>query len=170
MQSLEQLQARDRFTALRAVQPWMKRASEQGLRYMTKAPEPLKPGKQEYEYRHRPVELLRAMLAVWTRDSAAEGPVLEERFFAAMPRRAVFSLREKSLEIIARLRRGSETLSALYRSCRSGSELVATFVAILELCSSGSLKLERAGDELLLTLSGDEEAIASALEVIEDEV
>ena len=40
MQSLEQLQAQDRFAALRAVIPWMKGASDQGLRYLTKAPEP----------------------------------------------------------------------------------------------------------------------------------
>ena len=169
MQSLEQLQAKDRFAALGVVLPWMKRASETGLRFLTKAPEPLKPQKQEYTYRHEPVELFRALLAVWTRDSSSEGPVLEERFFAAVPRRSVFSLRDKSRELIARLREGPALLSAFYRSCRSDSELVATFVAILELCSSGSLKLSQNGKEITLSLSGDEEAIASALEGIEDE-
>ncbi len=168
MQSLEQLQAREKFASLGVMIPWMKHASEKGLLYLTKAPEPINPGKQEYNYRHQPVELLQAMLAVWTRDSST-GPVLEEQFFAAVPRRVVFSLRDKSHEIITRLRDGSQTLSALFRTCRSDSELVATFVAILELCGSGSLKMDKIGDEVLLTISGDEEAIESALESIEDE-
>ncbi len=168
MQSLEQLQARDRFAALSTLIPWMKRSSEKGLRYFTKMPEPLHPEKQEYSYRHQPVELLQAMLSVWTRDSDT-GPLLEERFLAAVPRKTVFSLRDKSMEIIGRLKKGAETLSSLYGSCRSDSELVATFIAILELCGAGSLKLEQHGEEILLLLSGDEEAIEAALGSIEDE-
>ena len=168
MQSLEQLQAKDRFATLRTVLPWMKHASEKGLQYLTKAPEPLRAEKQEYQYRHQPVELLRAMLTVWTRDNSP-GPILEERFFAAVPRRVVFSLRDKSREIIARLRTGAETLTALYGTCRSDSELVATFVAILELCGAGSLKLDREGDQILLSLTGDEASIASVLDRIEEE-
>ena len=167
-QSLEQLQAKDRFAALRTVIPWMKVASEKGFQYLTKAPEPVHPEKLQYDYRHQPIELLRAMLAVWTRDSGS-GPVLEERFFAAVPRRVVFSLREKSLELISVLRVGSKPLSWFYRICRSDSELVATFVAILELCGSGSLKLEKNDEEYVLSLSGDEEMIESALNTIEDE-
>ena len=108
------------------------------------------------------------MLAVWTRDSGS-GPVLEERFFAAVPRRVVFSLRDKSLEIITLLREGSRPLSWFYRICRSDSELVATFVAILELCGFGSLTLERNDEGFLLSLSGDEDMIQSALNTIEDE-
>lgn len=167
-QSLEQLQAREQFAALSSLVPWMKRSSEIGLRYFTKIPEPLHPEKQEYSYRHQPVELLKTMLAVWTRDSDA-GPLLEERFFAAVPRKTVFSLRDKSVEIIDRLKKGKESLSSLYRCCRSDSELVATFVAILELCGAGTLKLEQSGNEILLQLSGDEDAIEAALGSIEDE-
>ena len=64
---------------------------------------------------------------------------------------------------------GSKPLSWFYRICRSDSELVATFVAILELCGSGSLKLEKNDEEYVLSLSGDEEMIESALNTIEDE-
>lgn len=168
MQSLEQLQAKERFTALRASIPWMKHASEKGLLYLTKAPEPMHPEKQEYNYRHQPFELLQAMLAVWTRDNTT-GPVLEERFLSAVPRRMIFSLRDKSHEIISRLKQGPETLSSLFRTCRSDSELVATFVAILELCGAGSLKMEKNETEIFLTLSGDEESIKTVLDSIEDE-
>ena len=168
MQSLEQLQAQDRFAALRAVIPWMKGASDQGLRYLTKAPEPVRSEKQEYQYAHRPVELLQSMLALWIRDNSS-GPAFEEQFLAAVPRRVVFSIRDKSHEIIAVLREGSKPLSWFYRICRSDSELVATFVAVLELCGSGSLNLERSDDGYLLSLSVDETVIESVLNAIEDE-
>ena len=168
MQSLEQLQAKERFAALGIVIPWMKKSSDKGLQYLTKMPEPLHAERQEYEYRHQPVELLRAVLDIWTRGSHT-GPQLEEHFFAAVPRRVVFSLREKSNDIISRLREGKKTLSWFYQICHSDSELVATFVAILELCGSGSLKLERSDTEIALSLSGDETAIESALNSLEDE-
>ena len=167
-QSLELLQARDCFAALRAVIPWMKAASDKGLQYLTKAPETVHPEKQDYAYSHRPVELLQSILAVWTRDSGT-GPALEDRFFAAVPRKVVFSLRDKSHAIISTLREGTKPLSWFYGICVSESELVATFVAILELCSSGSLKLDRSDGEILLSLSDDENVIETALNTIEDE-
>ena len=61
MQSLEQLQARDRFAAMSVVLPRLKAASEKGFLYMTKQPEPLPAKKQEYAYHHEPVDLLKAM-------------------------------------------------------------------------------------------------------------
>ena len=170
MQSLEQLQAKDRFAALSAVIPWMKRSSEKGLLYFTKQPEPVRPEKQEYSYQIQSTDLLKAILAVWTRDNAVQ-PGMEEHLFAAVPRRVVFSLRDKSHEIIDCLRKGPRTLRSFYRSCRSDSELVATFVAILELCGAGSLKLEYSTDgEVSLLLTGGEETIESALNTIEDEI
>ena len=167
MQSLEQLQAKDRFAALGTVIPVLKKKSETGLLYLVKTPEPLDPGPREYEYRHPPADLLKAMLRIWGREGE-NGPVLEERFFAAVPRRAVFSLRDKAQEILTGLRSSPMTLSSFYRSCRSGSELVATFVAILELCSAGSVKLEKSGEDILLSYTGGGDTDAQLLESIEE--
>ena len=58
MQSLEQLQARDRFTAMAVVLPQLKTASEKGFLYMTKPPEPLPGKKQGYVYHHEPLDLV----------------------------------------------------------------------------------------------------------------
>ena len=80
MQSLEQLQAKERFAALGIVIPWMKKSSEKGMQYLTKTPEPLHSERQEYDYRHEPVELLRAVLNLWTRDNHS-GPELKEHFY-----------------------------------------------------------------------------------------
>ena len=168
MQSLEQLQARDRFAAMSTVIPQLKAASEEGLLYMTKLPEPLPTKKQEYAYRHEPVELLKAMLGIWTRGRTGT-PETERRLFAAMPRRIVYSVRDKGYEILSSLRQGPQTLSALYMKCASSSEIVATFVAVLELCRTGSLQFERVEDQTVLRFSGSETEIETILENFEEE-
>ncbi|MBQ9663957.1 MAG: segregation/condensation protein A [Oscillospiraceae bacterium] len=167
MQSLEQLQARDRFAAMSVVIPQMKAASEKGLLFMTKHPEPLQSKKREYDYRHEPVDLLKAMLDVWSRGTAA--PVTEERLFAAMPRRIVYSVRTKGMEILNSLRSGPQALSRLYGRCSSGSEIVATFVAVLELCKTGSILFERVDEQIVLQFTGAESEIEQILEHFEDE-
>ena len=168
MQSLEQLQARDRFAAAAKVIPELKTASEKGLLYFEKRPEPVSRQKQEYSYRHEPVDLLKAILAVWTRGGQNE-PILSEDITAAMPRRIVYSVRDKGREILLSLKEGPRSLKTLFESCKSRSEMVATFVAVLELCSSGSLYMERAEEQVLLSYTGDESEIDSLLENIGDE-
>ena len=168
MQSLEQLQARDRFAALSTVLPQLKAASEEGLLYMTKQQEPLPTKKQEYSYRHEPVDLLKAMLGIWTR-SGASTPENERRLFSAMPRKIVYSVRDKGLEIITKLRSGPQTLNGLYGRCTTSSEIVATFVAVLELCRSGSLQFERLEEQIVLSFNGTDAEIEKILENFEEE-
>ena len=168
MQSLEQLQARDRFTAMTVVLPQLKAASEKGFLYMTKPPEPLPAKKQEYVYHHEPVDLLKAMLGIWIR-GASYTPETERRLFAAMPRRIVYSVRDKGMEIINRLRKGPQSLAGLYGRCNSSSEVVATFVAVLELCRSGSLTFERIKEQIILHFSGSDTEIEKVLESFEEE-
>ena len=146
MQSLEQLQARDRFAAMSVVIPRLKAASEKGFLYMTKQPEPLPAKKQEYAYHHEPVDLLKAMLGIWTRGTAST-PESERRLFAAMPRRIVYSVRDKGLEIINRLRKGPQSLSGLYGRCSSS----------------------RVDEQIILHFSGSDDEIEKVLESFEEE-
>ena len=141
MASLEQLKCRDIFAAVQKVTPELKKASEMGLRYYVKLPEPLPRMSKEYEYRHEPVDLLRALYGMYSRGSKT--PETEESFSSAIPRRIVYSVRDKSRQIIDRLRSGPAALSELYRACHSRSEVVATFMSILELCSLGSVRIDR---------------------------
>ena len=168
MQSLEQLRAKDTFTAIRQVTPELKKASELGLLYLTKLPEPLPKFRREYEYRHKPVELLKALAAVYSR--GVRQPEEEDSAISrAIPKRIVYSIRDKSRQILEALREGSTTLDALYRLCRSRSEVVATFVSVLELCSMGSVCIERGGDgdEYRVSFAGGE--VDEILEKIVDE-
>ncbi len=142
MQSLEQLKARDTLSSIRTLAPEWKRASEYGMLFYAKRPEPLPKEAGEYAYRHEPVDLLRALAGLYGRGGAA--PDTRE-VISAVPSRIVYSVKEKSRELIERLRQGNATLRELYGACRSRSEVVATFVSVLELCSLGSLRLRRRG-------------------------
>ena len=150
MSSLEQLKARDVFASVQQVIPELKKASEIGLLYYAKQPEPLRQEKREYECRHEPVDLLRAMYRIYARG----GKAAALDFGDSVPRRIIYSVRDKSMQILQRIRKGSVTLHSLYRECRSRSEVVATFLSILELCSIGSLRIERREAEYELSFIG----------------
>ncbi len=167
LQSLEQLQAKDRFTALQKLIPELKKASETGMLFLTKPPEPLRPLRKEYEYRHEPADLLRAMLAIRTRTDALT-PDNEKRLYSAMPQRIVYSVRAKGREILDLLHEGPHTLGSLYGRCTSGSELVATFIAVLELCSTGNLQMQQVEGQLVLSFRGDDTELGNLLDRIEE--
>ena len=108
------------------------------------------------------------MLGIWSRGTASN-PESERRLFAAMPRRIVYSVRDKGLEIINRLRKGPQSLAGLYGRCNTSSEVVATFVAVLELCRSGNLTFERVEEQVILHFSGSDAEIEKVLESFEEE-
>lgn len=148
MTSLEQLKCKDIYSAVQRITPELKKASGKGLLYYAKLPEPLPDIKREYEYRHEPADLFRALYTVITRGGKPSEPELAHRL---APSRIVYEVRTKSRELIDRLQKGPAKLSELYSECRSRSEIVATFISILELCSMGSVELT--GDESDYTLS-----------------
>ena len=167
MQSLEQMQFKDRFTALNTVVPQLKTASEKGLLYYSKGQEPIRDQNKEYEYRHDPVDLLKAMLSVWSKGGALTSEQ-EAQLYSSVPKHIVYSVREKGREIIHALRSGKKTLSSFYVQCRSGSEIVATFLAVLELCSSGSLMLSHEKSTVYVSVLDNRPE--NALESLEDEL
>ena len=155
--SLEQLKARDVYTSVKEVCPELQKAAEYGSRFFTKPPETL-PGAREYRYRHEGWELLRAMMNVILRGQAAaedeqsEEPERKRRIY---PKRIIYNVRDKSREILMRLRAaGKISLSDFYRMSRSRSEVVATFISILELCSIGRTELQREGDQVMVRFTG----------------
>ncbi len=164
LQSLEQLKAKDAFSAIQQVTPELKKASEMGLLYFAKLPEPLPKSRREYEYKHEPVDLLRALYTVFSRGVRASE---EDMISRAIPRRIIYSIRDKSRQILGGLRAGPSTLKALYEQCTSRSEVVATFMSVLEMCSMGSIRLSRRdGDYMVEFVGGDVDEI---LEKIVDE-
>lgn len=164
MASLEQLRCRDVLAAVQKVTPELKKASELGMLYCAKRPEPLPKGSREYEYRHEPVDLFKALYGVCSR--GIKTPESQDGFSAALPHRIVYSVRDKSRQIIARLDKGGAALAELYGACGSRSELVATFVSVLELCSMGSVHIDRRESGYYLSFTGGD--VDEILEKITD--
>lgn len=149
--SLEQLKCRDVFAALQKVTPELKKASETGLLYYAKRPEPLPKRKEAYEYRHEPAELLKSLYTVISRGGK---PIEPEYARKLAPSRIVYEVRTKSRELIRLLQNGDMRLNELYLGCESRSELVATFISVLELCSMGSVELRGEDGDYTLSFVG----------------
>jgi len=155
MASLEQLRAKDIYTNIKEMCPALLKASEKGNLLHIKEPEPLS-GNKDYRYSHEPWELLRAMSNVLGRgktaaDAEGENP-LRRRI---LPKKIVYNVRDKSRQIIERLRSlGKSSLTSLYAESQSRSEVVATFVSVLELCSMGHLRMSRMDDDIILEFMG----------------
>ena len=167
--SLEQLKARDTYAAVKEITPALLEASQAGGRYRTKLPEVLS-GMKEYRYQHESWELLQALSAVFRRSrtaqDAAEEDEPEQRSRRLVPKRIVYSVRDKSREILQRLFAAERlSLRDFYICSRSRSEVVATFLSILELCSLGHAALERnEGEVYVCYTGGDIDAAISGLE------
>ena len=58
-----------------------------------------------------------------------------------MPSRIVYSVRDKSRELLERLKKAPSTMRELYAACSSRSEVVATFLAVLDRCRSRCVSL-----------------------------
>ena len=164
MTSLEQLKCKDILTAIQKVTPDLKRASELGLLYYAKQPEPLPKASKEYEYSHQPVDLLKALYSIYSR--GVKSPETEDRLSNAVPKRITYSVKSKSRQILELLKAGDFKLVELYKNCASRSELVATFVSILELCSMGSINISRLDDDYNIEFVGGD--IDEILEMIEE--
>lgn len=157
MTSLEQLKCRDIYAAVQKTVPELKRASETGLLYFAKPQEPLPKQMREYEYKHDAADLFKALYAVVTRGGSPIEPEYARRL---APSRIVFEVKTKSRQLIEKLRSGSKKLSELYSECESRSEIVATFISVLELCSIGSVLISGDDGEYVLEfVGGDTEDI-----------
>lgn len=152
MASLEELKCKDLFSSIQQVLPELAQASEKGMLYFSKMPEPVRKTDRQYEYKHEPVELLKAMYSMYSRGSRPAER--EENLLSAVPKRIVYSVKDKSRQILNRLGEKVTSLNEIYAECTSRSELVASFVAVLELCSMGSIKISRQENDYKLEFIG----------------
>ncbi len=146
MRSLETLQGREVCTRIRSVTDAFAEMYRTGSGLFSKPPEPEKRS-QDYRYSHDRKELYEAMRRVLASEDklSAAGPQV------SIPRPIIYSVSKKSEEILMTLRRhGAVFLKSLYRDSRSRTELVATFIALLELCSEGAVAITDAGEDLLV--------------------
>ncbi len=161
MSSLEQLKCRDAFAAVKQVVPAMGRSMEAGALLFSTPQEPL-PRYGEYDYRHAPWELLAALAGMLQKGVPAPG----EEAGVPVPRPIIYSVQDKSRQLIELLRvREKASLRSLYAMAASRSELVATFLSLLNMCSMGSVTIDREEDDYVVHFTGgDTEAILESID------
>ena len=114
--------------------------NEIGRCLFTKEPEPLRRD-QTYRYQHDVRDLLRALDTISERNARQLPPPTVN--FQGIVGKEPYPVTKKAGEVLRQLvLRGTERLKNLFRGNRSRSEIVATFLAILELCKTSSVTLE----------------------------
>jgi len=123
-------------TAISVLEP----LNEVGRCVFTKQPEPLRKD-AVYRYKHVPADMLRALDEIAERNQRQLPPPTVN--FKGIVGKEPYPVTRKAGEVIRTLiLRGVERLKNLFRGNRTRSEIVATFLAILDLCKTNSVALE----------------------------
>lgn len=154
--SLEEHQRHENYARIQSVLPRLSDRYDLCRDYIPKGPEYL-PVNRVYRYSHRPEDLFRAIGAALERVDHRLPPTMAA--FEGIVGREPYPVSDKAGEIVERLRRfGVTRFRALFQGSRSRSEIVATFLAVLELCKARRLRLAGTdGDCTVTTVSGGEE-------------
>lgn len=143
IQSLEGRRRGESYGRIKAMAARLGPMGEFGRNIVTRSPEPVERSRI-YEYDHRPADLLLAMAEIQDRAQRALPP--PKAAFQDIVRQEPYPVESKAREILRRLRdQGITRFRLLFRGNRSRSEVVATFLAVLELCRAHVLHL--AGSE-----------------------
>ena len=162
IRSLEERQRKDAYEQVKKGMAFLSARNDIGLGLFTKDQEPLRRD-LTYRYQHDPSDLVRAMAALAERGERALPPPAAS--FRGIVGREPYPVTNKSAEVLKKLiSRGISKFINLFRGSRSRSEIVATFLAVLELCRLKSVALEGEGDEELtvrFVRLPDEKAVAA---------
>ncbi len=139
-QSLLERQRRDAMEQLHQAITFLEPLNDVGRCVFCKPPEPLHRD-STYRYQHEPADMLRALEDISQRNQRRLPPPTVN--FQGIVGKEPYPVTKKAGELLRRLvLRGIERLKNLFRGSRSRSEVVATFLAILELCKTNSVTLE----------------------------
>lgn len=155
--TLEAHQRNENYLKVKAVVPALDSRYQIGRDYLTKVPEAVQPDKV-YRYVHDKGDLLRAMTAVLDRLGHKLPPPVSA--FQGIVGREPYPVADKAGEIIKRLIAfGVTRFQALFKGSRSRSEVVATFLAVLELCKARRLLLAGTESDCTVTCTQEEGAV-----------
>ena len=139
-QSLVERQRKEAMEQIRLAIGTLEPRNEIGRCLFTKEPEPLRRD-QTYRYRHEPIDLLKALDNITERNNRSLPPPTVN--FKGIVGKEPYPVSKKAGEVLRQLLlRGIERLKNLFKGNRSRSEIVATFISVLDLCKSNSVILE----------------------------
>ena len=138
--SLIERQRKEAMEQIRMAITVLEPMNDVGRCVFTKEPEPLRRD-QTYRYRHEPADMLRALDEIAERNQRRLPPPTVN--FKGIVGKEPYPVSRKAGEVLRTLvLRGIERLKNLFKGNRSRSEIVATFLAILDLCKTNSVSLE----------------------------
>lgn len=155
---LEKRKREETKTHLSAVLPEMERLHRYASGYFSTPCKLEAEGTRPLEYAHHPDELIKALERMATRRWERLPPPLSA--FEGVVGREPYPLEQKVEQLTLRLEQGALSLSSLFEESKSRSELVASFLVVLELCRDGKALLLQEGDELTLLPAGREAFIS----------
>ena len=139
-QSLIERQRKEALEQIRTAISYLEPRNEIGRCIFTKDPEPLRRD-QSYRYKHEPADLLKALDAISERNRRQLPPPTAN--FKGIVGKEPYPVTRKTGELLRKLiLRGVEKLKNLFLNSKSRSQIVATFISILEMCKTGSVVLE----------------------------
>ena len=133
-------QRKEAIEQIRIAVTYLEGRNDIGRSLFVKQPEPLRKDRS-YRYQHTVQDLLRALDDIAERNQRQLPPPTVN--FSGIVGKEPYPVTKKASEVLRRLiLRGIEKLKNLFKGNKSRSEIVATFLAILELCKTGSATLE----------------------------
>ena len=159
-QSLLERQRQELMTQLRQGVTFLEGRNEIGRGLFTKGPEPLKRDR-DYQYQHDALDMLRALANMTKRSRRQLPPPVNS--FKGIVGREPFPVSKKAREIVRMLiLYGILRWRKLFRGNGSRTEIVATFLAVLELCRNEAVLIHDDGtgdDPELELVKSEEEAL-----------
>ena len=139
-QSLIDRQRKEAMEQIRLAVGELEPRNEIGRNIFTKDPEPLRKD-NTYRYQHTPLDLLKALDAIAERNARMLPPPTVN--FKGIVGKEPYPIGRKTTEVLRQLvLRGVEKLKNLFKGNKTRSEVVATFLAVLDLCKTNSVILE----------------------------
>ena len=139
-QSLIDRQRKEAMEQIRMAITVLEPRNDVGRCMFIKEPEPLRKD-NTYRYQHMPEDLLRALENMAERNQRRLPPPTVN--FKGIVGKEPYPVTKKATEVVRTLiLRGIQKLKNLFKGNRSRSEVVATFLAVLELCKTNNVSVE----------------------------
>ena len=136
------------YQKIKEVSETLNAKAEKGLDMYTKQPEMIEPDKS-YKYSHDRMDLRMSILSMLERAETKVPPKITN--FAGIVGREIYSVGKKVAHILTRLlSKQKTTFIQLFDNVRSRSEVVATFLAVLELCKTNRIDISKENEEITL--------------------
>lgn len=153
IQSLEERKRNENYVRVKMLAERLAPRGEFGRNILTRDPEPVERGKI-FEYSHERADLVLAMAEIRSRAERTLPP--PRAVFQEIVQHEPYPVENKAKDILRRLKeQGITRFLLLFKGSRSRSEVVATFLAVLELCRARVLHL--AGSETDCTVRQERE-------------